>query len=82
MALSLATNRKKETHFDYNAEVDTTEQWFSNFAADPFTAPKAATESFFVKVFSITGKFDLAVSSHGHLNRPGKKEISDEIKKG
>jgi len=30
----------------------------------------------FVKVFSIIGKIDWAVSEHEHLNRPGKKQIS------
>jgi len=46
MAFILATNRKKETHFDYNAEDDTIEQWFSNFSLlrTPFTAPKAAAD--------------------------------------
>jgi len=46
MAFILATNGKKETHFDYNAEDDTIEQWFSNFSLlwTPFSAPKTATD--------------------------------------
>jgi len=32
MAFILATNRKKETHFDYNADDDTIQKWFSNFS--------------------------------------------------
>jgi len=78
MAFILATNRKKETHFDYNAEYDTTEQWFSNFLLlrTAFTAPKTAAGPFVLSVFSIMGKLDLAVSKHEHLNRPGKKQIS------
>jgi len=32
MAFMSATNRKKESHFDYNAEDETTKQWFSNFS--------------------------------------------------
>jgi len=32
MAFILATNREKETHFDYKAEDDTIKQWFLNIS--------------------------------------------------
>jgi len=54
MAFILSANREKETHFDCSAEDDTIEQWFSNFSLQ-------RTRSF-VKVFSIIGKSDVAVS--------------------
>jgi len=40
--------KKKETHFDYNAEDDTTEQWFTNVLLlwTPFTAPRASAVPF------------------------------------
>jgi len=53
MFFILVTNRQKETHYDYNAEDDTIEQWFSNFSLlrTPFTAPKTAAALFVVSVF-------------------------------
>jgi len=52
MFFILVTNRQKETHYDYNAEDDTIEQWFSNFSLlrTPFTAPKTAAALFVVSV--------------------------------
>jgi len=49
----LATNRKKETHFDYNAEDNTIDSWFSNFSLlrTPFTAPKTTAEPFILSKF-------------------------------
>jgi len=40
--------KKKETLFDYDAEDDITEQWFTNFLLlrNPFTAPRAAAVPF------------------------------------
>jgi len=53
VAFILATNRKKETHFNYYAEDDTIKQWFSNFSLlrTPFTAPKTTAEPFVLSKF-------------------------------
>jgi len=52
VAFNLVTNRKKETHFDYNAD-DTIEQWFPNFSLlrTPFTAPKFDSQPFVLSKF-------------------------------
>jgi len=65
--------QKKETHFDYNAEDDTIEQWFSNLSLLRATFPafNSAAEPF--ALLSIITKSDWAVSQHEHLNRPGVK---------
>jgi len=55
MVFILATNRKKETHFDYNAEDDTIEQWFTNiFVLRTFSCcgPKAIAEPFVLSKFA------------------------------
>jgi len=53
MAFISATNRKKETHFDYTSEDDTIGQWFSNFSLlrTPFTVPKTAADTFVLSKF-------------------------------
>jgi len=63
----LVTNRKKETHFDYNVK---------NFvAAGPFNCTQNRCGPLrFVKVFLII--LDLAFLGNEHLNRLGKKQIS------